>query len=160
MSAPPLEALFQIAISAVFGALASVSQLLASAKILTHRRIAASMLGGVTGGVASGAIFGASFPDLSANYLLVAGIGSVGGVAGVHAIVAYFFAKHAPEILAKQHGIDDISRLFDTGEYTDAEIAAMIAQVSAEMRRNKERDHSQLYPRTKIPGVSKQRDSQ
>jgi hypothetical protein len=132
-----VDGVIQIALSAFFGSLASVGQLLSSAKILTKRRIIASMVGGITGGISAGFVFALSFPDLIQNYLLASGAGALGGVVGVHAILAYFLAKHAPKILAQEAEADTttVQKLIDSGEFTQAEIQSLID--AARKRREK-----------------------
>jgi purine-cytosine permease-like protein len=123
-----IEGVLSIMLSAFFGGLASVGQLLSSAKILTPRRIVASMIAGVSSGIVAGAIFGATLPELSENYLLVSGAGSVGGVFGVNAAVFFFMRRYAPEILKNDDNIDSVTvkSLIDSGEFTKDEIDELI----------------------------------
>ncbi len=133
------EGLIQIAISGFFGALASVGQLLSSAKILTTRRIFASLVAGITGGIVAGGLFGFSFPDYSQNHLLVACVGSAGGALGVHTIILYFMLKHAPEILKNDSHPDSttVKKLIESGEFTQEEIESLIAQARAKREKIK-----------------------
>jgi siroheme synthase len=132
-----IDGLLSIGISGFFGGLASVGQLLSSAKILTRRRIAASMVAGVTSGIVSGALFGIAAPEMSQNYLLVSGAGSIGGVLGVHALLFYFMSRYAPEIL-KSDGQPDsmtVEKMIDSGEFSEEEIRILIQQAREKRQR-------------------------
>ena len=142
-----IDSALQVVLSGAFGALASVGQLLGSAKILTYRRMVASFIGGITGGIFSGAVFVTFFPDLAQNYLVVSGAGAAGGAFGVHAILLFYLAKHAPEVLKRGEQPDSVTlqQLFDSGEYQKDEIEAMIAEVAA---RRKAQEKKKGNPQT------------